>query len=65
MTFGSVLEILNPVNVVLPACKMSAVINVQAAKLANIQYIGDTVAIGISYAVRPYLLPDNRQQGSR
>ncbi len=40
MTFGPVLEILNPVNVVLPACKMSVVINVQAAKLANIQYIG-------------------------
>ena len=34
-------------------------------KLANIQYIVGTVAISINHAVRPYLLPDNRQQGSR
>ena len=34
-------------------------------KLTNIQYIVGTVAISINHAVRPYLLPDNRQQGSR
>ena len=65
MAFGLTPEVLNPVNVVLPVCKTGAVIDAQVVKLANIQYIVGTVAISINHAVRPYLLPDNRQQGSR
>ena len=65
MTFGLTPEVLNPVNVVLPVCKTGAVIDAQVVKLANIQYIVGTMAISINHAVRPYLFPDNRQQGSR
>ena len=65
MAFGLTPEVLNPVNVVLPVCKTGAAIDAQVVKLANIQYIVGTVAISIDHTVRPYLLPDNRQQGSR
>ena len=65
MAFGLSPEVLNPVNVVLPVCKTGAVIDAQVVKLANILYIGGTVAISINHTVRPYLFPDNRQQGSR
>ncbi len=65
MTFGLTPEILNPVNVVLPVCKMSTVIDTEVAKLTGIQYIVGTMAIGIHHTVQPDLLPDNRQQGSR
>ena len=65
MTFGLTPEVPNPVDVVLPICKTSTVIDAQVVKLANIQYIVGTVAISINHAVRPYLFPDNRQQGGR
>ena len=65
MTFGLTPEVLNSVDVVLPVCKTGTVIDAQVVKLANIQYIVGTMAISINHAVRPYLLPDNRQQGSR
>ena len=61
MTFGLTPEVLNPVNVVLPVCKTGAVIDAQVVKLANIQYIGGTVAISINHTVRPHFILDNQQ----